>query len=90
MFDIHDYNNIVTYPTGVTIKKKWQIAETKTVSAIFVIPLSAKIMGQLQKPVEMLKIYPSVNLFLGDSLWTNIEMPSIAHCQTIAYVSKVI
>ena len=46
------------------------------------------ILGQLQKAVEMLKNYPSVNLFLGDSFWTNIEMLSIAHCQTIAYVSK--
>ena len=47
-------------------------------------------MGQLQNPVEMLKIYPSVNLFLGDNFWTNIEMLSIVHCQTIAYVGKVI
>lgn len=42
MFDIHDYNNIVTYPTGVTYisHKKWKIAENQTSSAIFILPES--------------------------------------------------
>lgn len=44
MFDNHGYKNIVTYLSGVTkpTGKIKQIAETKTVSAIFVMPLSGK------------------------------------------------
>jgi hypothetical protein len=47
MFDNHGYKNIVTYLTGVTRQsgKTLQIAETKTVSAIFVIPLSGRIVN---------------------------------------------
>ncbi len=45
MFDNHGYKNIVTYLSGVTRQngKTLQIAETKTVSAIFVISLSGRI-----------------------------------------------
>ncbi len=45
MFDNHGHKNIVTYLSGVTRQngKTLQIAETKTVSAIFVISLSGRI-----------------------------------------------
>ena len=50
MFDNHGYKNIVTYLSGVTIKngKTPQIAETKTVSAIFVISLSGRIVNNVR------------------------------------------
>ena len=45
MFDIHDYNNIVTYPTGVTYKshEKWKITENQAFSVIFILSKTPEI-----------------------------------------------